>query len=509
MSDTQATTEILGGAAARSLPRGAERSERGLVGRPHPVYGTTSGLPTSLAYLAADLVMSLACLTLARVLVNLGWGGVSLGVHAFDFKMAGLTILALIGSLWRAGLYAPTQFRPAWEFSRLGETSALVIGLLAVGLAMAGYAPIAALASLALGGMLLLLVALPLGRALCRMFLSRRGWWGRRVMVLGANPRAAKFCEYLVRNPWCGLRPVGVVDEFEALSLGLDPKFYLGPPQLLPSLARQHGVSLGLLAASPGEDPALSELAIRPGSGIKDWIFAPGLEGLQSLWAAPCEIAGQPALHVENRLESRGSRLLKRAFDVSLILLFSPLLVPLVALITLLVRCTSRGPVFFGHRRPGRGGKQITVWKFRTMHVNAEQILEDYLQLHPDLREEWYRTYKLKRDPRVTLLGRVLRKTSLDELPQLWNVLVGDMSLVGPRPLLLEQMEPYGELAMQIYSQSEPGITGLWQISGRSNSTFDDRMMLDTYYIKNWSIWLDLYILLSTIRVVLKCEGAY
>jgi lipopolysaccharide/colanic/teichoic acid biosynthesis glycosyltransferase len=148
------------------------------------------------------------------------------------------------------------------------------------------------------------------------------------------------------------------------------------------------------------------------------------------------------------------------------------------------------------------------AWKFRSMVQNADEVLCEYLDGHPDFREEWEWNHKLKNDPRITWIGRLLRHTSLDELPQLWNALKQEMSLVGPRPIVQEEIRRYGEDFL-LYQMVTPGITGLWQVSGRNNVSYERRISLDSYYVRNWSVWLDLWVLARTIRVVLKGDGAY
>jgi Undecaprenyl-phosphate galactose phosphotransferase WbaP len=184
------------------------------------------------------------------------------------------------------------------------------------------------------------------------------------------------------------------------------------------------------------------------------------------------------------------------------------LLAPVLLLIAGIIKFSDPGPVLFSHQRIGRGGKSFRAWKFRSMVTHADDILEHYLQVHPELLEEWNRDHKLKDDPRITSIGRLLRKTSMDELPQLWNVLVGEMSLVGPRPIVDAEVDKYGETFRE-YLRVTPGITGLWQISGRNNTTYAERLAYDEFYVRHWSPWLDIYILLRTIKTVFLCEGAY
>ncbi len=203
-----------------------------------------------------------------------------------------------------------------------------------------------------------------------------------------------------------------------------------------------------------------------------------------------------------------GSRLLKRSLDVGLALLISVIVLPLLAIVAILLRLEGRGPVFYGQSRLGRRGEPFTAWKFRSMVADADEILESFLLANPAAREEWERDHKLKHDPRITWLGRILRSTSLDELPQIWNVLRGDMSLVGPRPIVRAEIVKYGEV-YEDYMQVWPGITGLWQVSGRNNTTYEERVRLDRDYVRNWSLSKDLLILIRTVRVVLLREGAY
>jgi Undecaprenyl-phosphate galactose phosphotransferase WbaP len=201
-------------------------------------------------------------------------------------------------------------------------------------------------------------------------------------------------------------------------------------------------------------------------------------------------------------------RVVKRSMDVVLVLCFCILLLPLLVVIATAVWLTSPGPVLFSHRRIRRHGEFFTMWKFRTMCINSGEVLERYLAAHPEARVEWRETHKLKLDPRVTRVGRFLRRTSLDELPQLWNVLNGTMSLVGPRPIVAAEVEKYGEHFWD-YCAVKPGITGLWQVSGRSELTYPERVELDRHYAQNWSLRADAKILMRTWSCVVNRDGAY
>jgi len=201
-------------------------------------------------------------------------------------------------------------------------------------------------------------------------------------------------------------------------------------------------------------------------------------------------------------------RVVKRVLDILLVILALPVLVPALLIVTLVVKLTSPGPAFFSHRRICRDGAFFSMWKFRTMCVDSSDVLEQYLSRHPGARSEWTRTHKLRHDPRITSVGLFLRRFSLDELPQVWNVLRGQMSLVGPRPIVAAEVEKYAD-SFDFYCRVKPGVTGLWQVSGRSELTYDERVALDRRYVTRWSLFFDLKILLRTFKSVVNRDGAY
>jgi Undecaprenyl-phosphate galactose phosphotransferase WbaP len=199
---------------------------------------------------------------------------------------------------------------------------------------------------------------------------------------------------------------------------------------------------------------------------------------------------------------------IKRFIDLSIVIVGGILILPALLLFALLIKISSPGPVLYGHTRLGRNGKHFKAYKFRSMVVDAEEQLELMLESNPKIREEWEKNHKLKNDPRVTKIGRFLRRTSFDEFPQLYNILKGEMSLVGPRPVVDKEVEKYGENYNRIFSV-KPGLTGLWQVSGRSDTDYGERVAFDTYYLQSWSVWLDLWILYKTVGVVIRGKGAY
>lgn len=197
-------------------------------------------------------------------------------------------------------------------------------------------------------------------------------------------------------------------------------------------------------------------------------------------------------------------RVIKRAFDFIVALIASVITIPVFLLIAIVIKVDSRGPVFFVHHRVGKNGKPLSLLKFRTMVVGAEEMIKNF---NPEQEKEWQENFKLENDPRITRIGKFLRKTSLDELPQLYNILIGNLSFVGPRPVTKEEIEKYGENKVKVLSVS-PGLTGWWACNGRSNIDYEERMKLELYYVDHASLSLDIKILFKTVGVIATHEGA-
>jgi Undecaprenyl-phosphate galactose phosphotransferase WbaP len=244
-------------------------------------------------------------------------------------------------------------------------------------------------------------------------------------------------------------------------------------------------------------------------TGFHRLILVPEMDGLGNLGMQPFALNSMVGFEVPNRLMQKAQRVQKRVIDIVGAGLGLVLLAPVFLILAILIKLDSPGPVFYRQTRIGRDGRPFPMLKFRTMVQNADQVLAALLREDAALRREWKVYQKLKDDPRITPLGEFLRKYSLDELPQLWNVLKGEMSLIGPRPFFPDQRQLYDDCAYAHYSCVRPGITGMWQVNGRSESEFTDRAYWDAHYVRNWSLWLDLYILAKTFWVVIRREGAY
>jgi len=354
------------------------------------------------------------------------------------------------------------------------------------------------------------LALVPLGRWVTGRYLCLRPWWGIPVMILGAGETARTVIANLRANEVLGYRPVVCLDDDpqkQGTCLGIPVPGGLAGTQYFAGVYRTRCAMIAM--------PRLPrEELVRH---LEDWsrvfpkiVIVPDLFGVASLWTAPRDLGGVLGLEIQCNLLNPLNQLLKRATDIMISAICLMAAVPFLAVAAVWIKRASPGRAFYHQEREGKYGKRIRVYKLRTMYPNAELTLERYLASDPAAREEWARFCKLKRDPRVIPgIGSLLRKTSLDELPQLWNILRGEMSLVGPRPFPHYHNERFQPEFQSLRTQVTPGLTGLWQIGARSNGDLEVQRSLDIYYIRNWSPWLDLYILIRTLRTVLSREGAY
>lgn len=231
--------------------------------------------------------------------------------------------------------------------------------------------------------------------------------------------------------------------------------------------------------------------------------------GFSNTEAVQLLYTGLNYIQINNNFKSLLNSLVKRFCDIILSIILLPFLLVLISIIAVLIKATSKGPVFYGHKRVGRYGKEFKVLKFRSMYQDADIRLKEILIHNEEARREWNTYYKLKNDPRITKIGNFLRKSSLDEVPQIFNVLKGEMSFVGPRPVLQDELDKYYKELSSYYYMVRPGITGLWQISGRNELNYEMRVAKDSWYVLNWSIWLDIVILFKTPSAVFQKKGAY
>ena len=330
------------------------------------------------------------------------------------------------------------------------------------------------------------------------------------VLLVGAGKTAELVDVHFSNMPLAMYKIVGFVDDNPKSDVLANKYECLGKFSDAEAVIKKYNIP-NVLVCAPGLEPRkLVTLINKLQILVEKVTFVPELFGIPAANIQARGLMNEQTLilEVKNNLAQRRNRLFKRIFDITATVIGGILILPVIAIVAILIYLDSPGPIVFGHKRVGQGGKEFPCYKFRSMVPNAQEALEIYLKENPEAREEWERDFKLKDDPRVTKIGKFLRKTSLDELPQLWNVLIGDMSLVGPRPIVRAEVEKYGEYINDFYLVP-PGITGVWQVSGRSDTTYEERVLMDSWYVHNWSVWIDIVYLVKTVLAVLKGKGAY
>ena len=351
---------------------------------------------------------------------------------------------------------------------------------------------------------------LPSIREFTKHCIQNKKWWGVPAVIYCTDNSAEFIIDRLIKHRYLGYKPAVIIDsalprpenDGEIQSAGSYKGIPIFPEsEKLLKIIKQKNIKTAIMADYFGDYPLV----------MSSYRYTINVSKIQNSFTSNQhikDIAGIIGFASTHNLTFKTSLYIKRFIDVFLIVLFSPILIPVFLILMVLTKLTSRGPIFYGHKRVGKNGKEFKCWKFRSMCFDADKKLESILANNPEMRAEWEKERKFQNDPRVTKFGKFLRKTSLDELPQLINILLGQMSFVGPRPVTEPELDRYGEYKDFVLSVT-PGLSGMWQTSGRSDTEYEERIALDLYYIQNWSIWLDIWILIKTVYVVIKGRGAY
>jgi Undecaprenyl-phosphate galactose phosphotransferase WbaP len=422
--------------------------------------------------------------------------------YAWWFFPVWLTILAFEGAysrrftfwdevkvLWKAALFSTLAILSVVFIGKVGDfvsrTVVVLIGLFS-------------------------LVLFPLFRISLKRFLISSGLLKRKVVILGANPTGVMALQALRSEPNLGYEVIGFLDDVPtgpSRIEGVKVHGHLDRVERYLNRADVHDVVIALPDRDKGE---LGALVTRLQHKAASVLYFPDYAGVAAIGTELRHFFSSQifALEIKNNLAEPFNFYTKKVFDYLTGGVLSLLLLPPLSLIAALIRITSSGPAIYRHFRVGKNGRPLPCYKFRTMFTDADARLQDILDSDADARKEWERYRKLTNDPRITPIGRVLRKTSLDELPQILNILRGEMSLVGPRPVTQEEIDVHYQDNADLCFSVLPGITGLWQVSGRSDASYPYRISLDSWYVRNWNLWLDIVILLRTVSVVLAKKGA-
>jgi Undecaprenyl-phosphate galactose phosphotransferase WbaP len=437
-----------------------------------------------------------------RLLLS-SWFTAEIRVEQFLGVAAGILLLPAIN--YQIGLYPGYLLGPVERLRRR------VLATLAVFGGLVAWDSIVARGVLSRGVLLatflFALVLPPLAESAMRALLVKRERWGMPIVILGAGDTGRALVKTLLQQPQLGLNPVALLDNHpDSWNRTVDHVPVIGPLGLAPDFEQRAGAAIVALADIGKEDAGtvLQEL------NFPRVIVIPDLAGVASLWVTARDLGGSLGFEIKKNLMLRRNHALKMTMDRAIALPLFLASLPVMLLAAIWIKLSSSGPAFYHQQREGFGGRALVVWKLRTMRVDGDSLLEDWFRIHPDERKYWNEHFKLRRDPRVLpVIGRFLRCTSVDELPQLWSVLKGEMSLVGPRPLADYHAEHFSREFRTLRTGVLPGLTGLWQVSARSDGGLTVLEALDTYYIRNWSPWMDLYIAARTVAAVVRGRGAY
>ncbi len=351
------------------------------------------------------------------------------------------------------------------------------------------------------------IILVSLTRAAIRELFARKAWWGASVLILGGGKTAQLLIDRLTNNPSLGLKPLIILDDdIQKHNTEISGIRVVGGLDLTNQFVTE-GFRWVIIAMPGIERKRLDEILLVNTHSFPHVVILPDMFGMASLWVSTRDFEGILGLEIREQLLSDTARVFKRFLDLLIIVLVTPILLPILALIALIIKLDSGGKVFYSQERMGKNRKVFQVYKFRSMFDNSEERLQTLLDSDTNIKTQYEKYHKIENDPRVTRFGRVIRRFSLDELPQLWNIFLGQMSLVGPRAYLpreLPMMHHHVELILRV----TPGLTGIWQVSGRNHLTFQERLELDSYYARNWSPWFDFYILARTIWVVVSGKGS-
>ena len=330
------------------------------------------------------------------------------------------------------------------------------------------------------------------------------------VLIIGAGKTAELLVQGIKDDAGMGYKIIGLLEDNKVEQGILEKYPVLGKFTDAEKVITKYNIQHVFIAAPGLEQGKLTQLIYKVQPLVKSMGVIPNLIGVpmggieaESLFNEKLML-----LRLKNNLAKPVNRYIKTIFDYVLTITGTIAISPILIVIALWIYKDSPGPVIFKHRRIGKNGKEFNCYKFRSMCIDAKERLEELLKNDPQAKAEWEKDFKLKNDPRITKSGAFLRKTSLDELPQIFNVLKGEMSLVGPRPIIRDEIARYGEYIGD-YLMVKPGITGMWQVSGRSDTGYKERVQLDSWYVRNWSVWLDVMLLWRTVKIVINCKGAY
>ncbi|MDR2630499.1 MAG: undecaprenyl-phosphate galactose phosphotransferase WbaP [Spirochaetaceae bacterium] len=466
-------------------------------------YHRTSSALTSTAFIISDLLGVMLSFGIGFFLVNL-YDISAINFRSFVTYWPYLPIFILFFQV--TNLYPGVSLAPAEEMRRFTIGSFWVHGGIIVSRFIEDN-EFDAISMAFIISFVFSIVILMLCRSCMHRILHKTHLGGIPAVIFGGGGMGKMVVDRLLSSRKTGYVPVLILDDAEG------PGDYRGIPIIHdtgagPEIVKRYNIKMAIVTTEKQKQEELAKLINYSVSAFRYNVLIPDFFGVANIWMSVRDFDGILGFATSHKLKMSWNLGIKRFMDLGLVIIGGLAILPFLLFIALLVKISSPGPVIYKHTRIGMHGRPFKVYKFRSMVMDAEERLQSLLAADSQIRQEWEENHKLKNDPRITGVGKFLRRTSLDEFPQLLNILKGEMSLVGPRPIVEGEVKKYGEDFARIFSV-KPGITGLWQVSGRSDTDYGERVAFDTYYLQSWSVWLDLWVLFKTIGVVFKGKGAY
>ncbi len=463
-------------------------------------YWRTSSFTTGLALAVSDSLFLLLSIGAAFFIINLlnhSW------INFRSFVNYWVYIPPAIAVYYAAGLYPGILLPPAEEVRKFCLCTFFICAGIAMSITVEEADDKWPLVIAFLLAVPIATIVLPAAREFSRHALSKKRWYGVPAVIFVTGDSGDVIIDRLNNRYDFGYKPAIIIDSLcKKADMYKNVPRFPGEREIGEEIINATGIKVAIISGYKG-DTDLIHHAFRYTVNIPR-----GENDERNSDTSVRDFGGILGYSSTHNLTKTRALTLKRAVDLTLLLVSSPLTIPLTLIVSLLIKVTSPGPIFYGHTRVGKNGRQFKCWKFRSMVIDADKQLAKILAENPEMRAQWEKDQKFENDPRVTKIGKILRKTSIDEIPQFFNILTGEMSFIGPRPVTRPELEKYGKKTDFILSVT-PGLSGMWQISGRSDTGYEERINLDSYYIQNWSVWLDIWIIIKTVYVVLKGKGAY
>jgi Undecaprenyl-phosphate galactose phosphotransferase WbaP len=469
----------------------------------------TSSALTASAFILSDMI---------AVMLSFGWGFFWIRIYYMLFHDYGGINFKSFLTYWPyvpvfviifqiLNLYPGIALAPAEELRRFSIGSFMAHG----GIIMSRYIEkhdwdsiTAALVISFIFSTVILLIA----RSIAHWLLHVTRLGGIPAVIYGSGGTGKMVVDSLLGNTRTGYVPAVILDNESDGAHEYRDVPIIHDTSIGPEIVSRYKIKMALVAMPDLDNKGLKHLMNTSVSAFRYSAYIPDFVSATNIWMSVRDFGGVLGLTTSNKLKMVWNLWIKRFMDLMIVIFGGILILPFLLVLALLVKLSSPGPVLYGHKRLGKNGKYFTAYKFRSMVMDAEERLQKLFESDPEFKKEWDKNHKLQNDPRVTAIGKFLRRTSMDEFPQLINILKGEMSLVGPRPIVDEEVSRYGEDFNWIFSV-RPGLTGMWQVSGRSETDYAVRVLYDTYYLQSWSVWLDIWILFMTFGAVLRGKGAY